>query len=70
MKMPQPRAKYEFDGMKVDDVKKVHISDTDPKAGDRARWAAYAYGRRNNQQFCSAVTTERGKNYMLIRRIK
>jgi hypothetical protein len=70
MDKPQPRAKYDFGEMSVNDVKDVRIPDDDPEAGDRARCAAYAYGRRNDQQFCGAVTTRRGKNYMQIRRVK
>ncbi len=66
---PQPRAKYGFEEMKVNDVKKVRIPDDDLQAGDRARCAAYAYARRNSWKFCGAVETSRGKSYMLIRRV-
>ena len=70
MDKPQPRAKYGFDDMQVNDVKDIRIPDEDPEAGDRARCAAYAYGRRNDQRFCGAVAIRRGKNYMQIRRVK
>ena len=70
MEKPQPRAKYGFGEMQVNDVKKVRIPDDDLGAGDRARCAAYAYGRRNDQQFCGAAEVQRGKSYMLIRRVK
>lgn len=69
MEKPQPRAKYAFDKMKVNDVMKVKVPDDDSSAGDRARTAAYAYGRRNSQKFCGAHETVRGKTVMLIRRV-
>jgi len=67
---PQPRAKYNFAQMEVNDVKHVTITEDDPEIGVRARCAAYAYGRRNNQDFCGAVVMYRGKEAMAIRRIK
>ena len=70
MKIPQPRTHHNFHEMGVDDLKKVRIPDDDPNAGERARCAAYAYGRRNKRQFCGAVETQRGKKYMIIRRVK
>ena len=69
MLKPQPRNKYDFDQMKKNDVKKVHVPDDDTNAGQRALCAAYAYGRRNNQKFCGATDVQRGKTYMLIRRV-
>lgn len=70
MNNPQPRKKYDFHKMSVNDRKKFLIPDEDPEAGARARCAAYAYGRRNNQTFCGCVEIQRGKTYMLIRRVK
>lgn len=70
MEAPQPRAKYGFETMKVNDVMKVKIPDDAPDTGEKARTAAYAYGRRNNQKFCGAHETIRGKKFMLIRRVK
>ena len=70
VKTPQPRTHHEFDKMKVNYIKEIPITPDDPKAGDRARSAAYAYGRRNGQQFCGAIETFRGKDYMVIRRVK
>ena len=67
---PQPRAKYNFEAMAVNDVKRVTITSDDPEVGVRARCAAYAYGRRNNQEFCGAVVVFRGKEVMAIRRVK
>ncbi len=67
---PQPRAKYNFGDMEVNEVKRIHIPYDDLGAGDRARCAAYAYGRRNDLEFCGATAMQRGKHYMLIRRVK
>jgi len=67
---PQPRIKYDFHEMKKGDVKKIHIPDANPVAGERARCAAYAYGRRNNMQFCGSVEVQRKRNYMVICRVK
>ncbi|MHB0965316.1 MAG: hypothetical protein ACYC36_02570 [Bellilinea sp.] len=68
--IPQPRIKYGFEAMKIDEVKRVPITANDPDAGIRARCAAYAYGRRNGQQFCGAVMNYNDEPVMAIRRIK
>jgi hypothetical protein len=70
MNKPQPRPKYDFHELGVDDMKKFPIPHEDPTAGSRVLGAAYAYGRRNNQKFCGCAETQRGKMYMLIRRVK
>lgn len=67
---PQPRNKYYFHTMKVDDVMKIPLSGDDDLSGIQARTAAYAYGRRNDQEYCGAVETVRGKKQMLIRRVR
>lgn len=69
MEKPQPRKRYEFEYMKKNDVKRIHVPDDDTQAGARALCAAYAYGRRNDWKFCGATDVQRGKTYMLIRRI-
>ena len=67
LEKPQPRAKYGFGEMKVDDVKRVKDEDG---AGTRALTAAYAFARRNGWQFCGGRETKRGVTSMLIRRVK
>lgn len=67
LEKPQPRAKYGFGDMRVDEVKKVRDEDG---SGTRALTAAYAYARRNGWKFCGAMETKRGVTSMLIRRIK
>lgn len=67
LEKPQPRAKYAFDEMAVNDVKRIRAADG---AGTRALTAAYAYARRNGWQFCGGLDTKRGVTSMLIRRMK
>lgn len=68
---PQPRKRYNFERMAVDEVMRVRIPDTDLKAGDQARSAAYAYSRAHPKfKFCTGQEVKGGKTYMLIRRLK
>ena len=67
LEKPQPRAKYEFGEMILNEVKKVRDEDG---SGIRALTAAYAYARRNGWKFCGATETKRGVTSMLIRRVK
>ena len=70
MDKPQPRKKYTFATMKRGDVVNIRIPEDDPKAGVRARCAAYNYGMRNGKVFCGAVGLVRKKPVMMIRRVK
>lgn len=67
LEKPQPRAKYGFGEMAVNEVKKIRDEDG---SGTRALTAAYAYARRNGWKFCGATETTRGVTSMLIRRVK
>ena len=68
---PRPRASYDFGIMQKNDLLRIRVPDSDPRAGLRALTAAYAYGRRNNQKFCGAHSTTRsGNRSMTIRRVK
>ena len=64
---PQPRNQYHFESMELDEVRRYPDDGT---SGKRALTAAYAYARRNGLQFCGATETKRGKDYMLIRRVR
>lgn len=70
MDKPQPRAKYDFHEMRINDVKKFRIPDDNLERGERALNAAYAYGKRNGWKFCGCTEVQRGKSYVLIRRLK
>jgi hypothetical protein len=67
LEKPQPRAKYGFGEMAVNEVKKIR---DEGGSGTRALNSAYAYARRNGWQFCGATETGRGVTSMLIRRVK
>jgi hypothetical protein len=67
---PQPRHQYHFGSMKENEVKRIRVPEDDPTAGMHARGAAYAYGRRNDWDFCGEHVTIKGKVWMLIRRIR
>lgn len=43
-----PRREYNFDQMKVGDVKKIPVASKDSLTGTRALTAAYAFARRAN----------------------
>ena len=69
-KVPEPRVKYDFGSMELNEVKYFPLSEplTERLDAEKVLCAAYAYGRRNGMKFCGSTETRRKKQYMAVRR--